>query len=85
MLSKRTKQFLLVCFVLSSQVAAISLWESMPGESLVNSIGIVLNAIFLWLLSTAFMFVTFGLFLKLLLALGQWIWESFYRFPVRRD
>lgn len=85
LLSKRTRLFLLVCFVLTSQVAAITLWEDLPGKSFVDSIGIVLIAIGQWLLMTALTFVIFGIFLKLLLALGQWIYESFYRFPSRRD
>ena len=84
LLSKRAKIFLLICFVLSSQVAAIKLWEDLPGESFVDSIGTVSGAIGLWLLMTAVTFVLFGIFLKLLSALGQWIWESFYRFPSRR-
>ena len=85
LLSKRARLFLLVCFVLSSQVAAITLWEDLPGESFIDSIGIVFIAIGLWLLMTVWTFVVFGIFLKLLFALGQWIYDSFYRFPSRRD
>lgn len=85
MLSKRARLFVLVCFVLSSQFAAITLWEELPGESYASSIGIVLSALGLWLLMTTLMFVLFGLFFKLLLLLGQWIRDSFYRFPSRRN
>jgi len=85
LLNKRTRLLLLICFVLSSQVAAITLWEDLPGESFVDSIRIVFIAIGQWLLMTALTFVIFGIFLKLLFALGQWIHESFYRFPSRRD
>ena len=80
LLSRRARLFLLVCFVLSSQVAAITLWKGLPGESFVHSIGIVFSAIGQWLLMTALTFVLFGIFLKLLFLLGQWIWESFTDF-----
>jgi len=85
LLSKRARLFLLICFVLSSQVAAITLWEDLPGESFLDSVGIVFIAIGQWLLMTAWTFVIFGVFLKLLFALGQWIYDSFYRLPSRRE
>ena len=85
LLSKRARLFLLICFVLSSQVAAITLWEDLPGETFVDSIGIVFIAIGQWFLMTALTFVIFGIFIKLLFAFGRWVYEGFYRFPSRRD
>jgi len=80
-MKKSTLVILLVCFIASSQVAALTLWEYLPGDTLFRSIGIVFGALALWLIITVVTFAMFWAFFKLVFAVGQYIWDRFYRTP----
>ena len=80
-MEKSKKVTLLVCFITSSQIAALILWKYLPADTLLKSVGIVFGALAMWLMTTAITFAMFWSFFRLVVAAGQYVWDRFYRTP----
>jgi hypothetical protein len=59
----------------------VFIWASLPTESISETLSLLAGAIGFWLMTSAITFVMFWISYKLIVGVGRYIHDRFYRTP----
>ena len=75
------KSLLMIAVIVGGSTAVVFFWESLPTKSASETFALLANAFGFWVVSSALTFVMIWVFFKLIVGVGRYIYDRFYRTP----
>ena len=75
------KSLLLFAAIVGESTAIEFIWAGLPTEKISETLVLLANALGFWLVTSAVTYVMFWIFYKLIVGIGRYIYDRFYRTP----
>ncbi len=75
------KSLVILAVILGGSASAVFVWSRLPAETLSGTLALLANALGVWLATSALTFIMLWIFYKLIVGIGRYIYDRFYRTP----
>ena len=75
------KTLLMLAVIMGGSTSIAFVWTGFPTETASETLGLLANGLGFWFVTSALTFVMFWIFYKLIVGVGRYIHDRFYRTP----
>ena len=75
------KNLVILAVIMGGVSSIVFVWDSLPTKTIAETLNLLANALGAWLMVSALTFVMFWIFYKLIVGIGRYIYDRFYRTP----